>query len=206
MKLRLNKFVLGMAIAAGSLAVVGCGGGDDPLPTAASNAVQTVSAATAPASKTLVASIAGTSGVSFAIPTAVTVGGATIAAGSTLTLAPTTSTSAGAIGTFTLASTGKSVTGEVEGGSCKFVVKTISPNPHPDGWVVGQSYAITPCNLTLPTKGTTAGTATLTPTLALGSTVVTATKTVAVTVSSDGKLQVNGTTIDATVTLSTGGN
>lgn len=214
MKFQLNKLMAGLVLAGSVLALVGCGGGDAPTLGASSNVTATVTAGNTTAINTAKAVVAATgeTGANFMLPASVVfnsrVGGGSvpaIPANSTLNLNPTTVPGAIADFKMTAAGTTKVVEGVVKPGSCQFEVTGPTDSALIlDGYVVGQTYTISPCSFTIPTANAAIDTTvTVTPTLTLGTDTIPASRTISVTVNNNGSVTALVTTTVGGVTTTT---
>jgi len=162
MKLRLNKLMAGLVLAGGALALVGCGGGDTPTLVVKGNVVAPVTPETAATARNLVQA---TSGAQFALPTgfsfANTVSGGTpgtVPAGTKLQINAKAGATGNQLGTFAVTASDGKVEGNLLTGSCKFEATTVtSATLAAQGWVVGSTYTVTPCALTLVVTNTALG-------------------------------------------------
>lgn len=205
MKLQLNKLMAGLVMAGGAVALVGCGDGGSPTLGASSNITKVIKAGDTVAiqgAKTITSAF-GEAGANFPLGTKlvfdanVTPGAKPtdippIPANSILNLNPTTT--AGAIADFkiTAPNTNKTVEGIVLPGSCKF--RVTGPSDLAlllDGYVIGEDYAFNNCVLGANTNGVSVGVPTeVGSTLTLGSTTIAASRTIKVTVKTDGSVSV----------------
>ena len=168
MKLQLNKLMAGLVMAGGAVALVGCGDGGSPTLGASSNATTVIKAddkAAIQSAQTITRAF-GEAGANFPLGGGVvfntnvtnpTASVPPVPPNSTLNLNP--STNARAIGDFKISAPGttKTVQGFVLPGSCQFTVTGPSAADLLDGYVLGNTYAITPCNLSLQTSGVNVG-------------------------------------------------
>lgn len=204
MKLQLNKLMAGLVMAGGAVALVGCGDGGSPTLGASSNLTKTIKAgdSTAIAGAQTITKAFGEAGANFSLgtklvfdanvtpganPTAVP----PIPANSTLNLNPTTKTGAIADFKITAPNTTKTVEGIVLPGSCKF--RVTGPTDVAlllEGYVVGEDYAFNNCVLGANTNGVSVGVQTpVGVTLTLGTSTITASRTIQVTVKQDGSVE-----------------
>lgn len=146
MKLRLNKFVLGLTVAVGSLAMVGCGGSDDPVQSLAATPAVAVTPANITAAKAAAAGLIAAPAVT--LPALTSKEGVAVAAGTVLKF---TAVPAGASSTtisgFTLTSPAGAATGVLEVGSCKLTVTGGV------GFAIGTVLTFDPCGVTFNTAG-----------------------------------------------------
>ena len=226
MKLQLNKLMAGLVMAGGVVALVGCGGGGTPDLVVTENLSTKISkndSSAITAAKTILSEA---SSVSVTVPstgleftqesspgnTATVAGNAP--ANSVLTVTPSTTT--GLVGTFAISSgTDNEVTGDVEPGSCVFVVRGIR-GFLATRFTLGGRYIFPVCTITLPIVNTVLSTPrTVVPTLTLGNInqpsiiVLTAPKTITVTVNpgtttNTATVTVGSTTLPTNITLPTG--
>lgn len=201
---------------AAAAALTACGGGDTitEVITATENATVAITPTTAAAAAAVVTGL-GTA--EFPIATALTFTKGTAAtdgsapAGSTLTLAPSTTT--GEIAKFTISSSASDgVDGDVTPGSCVFTARAVR-GTFGGFWTIGRTYVMPICTIVLPTINVPAGQPrTLTPILRLAPTPtspvtsLTTTKTITINISNTGSVLVNNTPVTTTkVVSSTGG-
>ena len=212
MKLQLNKLMAGLVMAGGAVALVGCGDGGSPTLGASSDLTKTIKAGDTvaiSAAQTIVKAF-GETGADFKLATAivfdanVTTPAAsvpTIPANSVLNINPTTV--AGAIGDFkiTAPNTDKTVEGVVLPGSCKFqVTGPTDQTKLLGGYIVGETYQINDCAITLPTAkaNVLVGViAALNPSLTLKSTTTEANRTISITVNDNGSVTARVPTTNA---------
>jgi hypothetical protein len=151
----IRKFFALSSVAA-AVALTACGGGDDPVQTAADTPAVAVSPTNVAAAKAAAAGLVVAPAVT--LPALTSKEGVVLAAGTTLkfTAAPA-GASASTISGFTMTNGTASASGVLEAGSCKFTVTT-STNP---ALPVGTVVTFDPCNIDfntagVPTNGTTA--------------------------------------------------
>lgn len=195
----------GLAAAGAALGLAGCGGSSDaPVVTVAgADATQSVSAKTASAVKSIFDAV-GT--VSITPTTALTPdSGFAIPAGK-ITLSPTTSTIAGAVGDFSFVdpATGNTVKGVLVAGSLKWVVVSVVDASGKEvastTFAVNSESVFTEASITLPTSGQTAGSsASVKVSLAVGGRAFSTNETVKVTVGTNGAVVVNDKTTTVVV-------
>jgi len=203
MKLNFQKFIMAAAMMS-AVVLTGCSDGNgssntatviDPTPVTVS-ASDTAAVASA---KTLANSLVGSSAVFGADAT---VSGVTIPQGSTLTF--TTSTSATISGFDLIQADGDGATGDLNAGSCIFVIKTVKKPA--SRYLIGQQLKFDACTFAIKGNGQKLSLdAAVTTNFDIIVTLngVTVKVTIPVTVSPDGTLKINGTKIGK-VTFATG--
>lgn len=172
----MNKLILSLLAVVGSVALVACGGSDDPAPAVAAADV------TVPVTASTAAAVANTA---FTFPAAVPELGTTAA--TTIAFTNTATTPA-----FAISSGGMQAQGTTTFGSCIFVV-TSSTFPAGHRLAQGQTVTVNPCNIRLGTQGAPADSIARAraAVFVLGSAASTGT-TVTVTVNPGGSITVNG--------------
>lgn len=188
-------FVLSTVAAA--VALTACGGGDDPVQTAADVPKVTVSPANLATAKAATAALVAAPAIT--LPAITPKEGPAIAAGTSLkfTAAPAGS-DASTLSGFTMTSGTATATGVMTAGSCRFTVTGGTL------YTVGQVIVIDPCEIDLATGGASATTTSVTVALNLGGTAVTTTAPVTVTITGNTVTVSSGGTTVTTGTLSTG--
>ncbi len=187
----MKKSIRFLAISGLAAALAACGGGDDPVQTAATNVKVTASTATATqTASTLIASTTGTQTFTFA---------SGVAAFGTTTSTAVDFNGTAASPTFKVTAGAGTAEGTLGFGSCKFTVTTSTIATMP----VGTTFTVNPCEVQLNTTGAPVGSTSNVNTTLVLDTASSGTVATQVTVTTSGQVQINGETV-GTVSVSTG--
>ena len=193
MKLQMKKLTAAMLVVGSGLTLVGCGGSDTPSLVATADAVTTISPTAVAETRALVSALSTGTSATFALGDEITFANATTGsadattpANAVLTITEKTDATGAELGNFSIASSdADAVEGTMEAGSCRFRVRVVR-GVFSTRFLVGQTYVISLCRMTLPTRNVpvTTGTNTvdLTPSLTLNTRTLPASKKITVTI------------------------